>query len=512
MSNTRYLEIDSSFRNRNEWPLPGKFEIPISQTGSKNINNALDPVSDSVPLQVWTSNNFTIGGGASLTGTILYTSAGPPTAPTIKYSSDLSTITIKCTANTMQQIYNYYYDCVITDTTVNVVRRINELVYLYTSGGFDVAQVTLSSPFPSTVNIGDGFSITDPTYLDAPSYLNPYIFVPFGRIQRDAYNNLILYNETRKQYRPINSYNETVSMLSLNTSGSITASESTGPVTGWTATDNYSIRIQPPFLANSSIITVMAGSTESTLLILINSSLIPLSDPTDLFAKDAYKNYSVRILPLDGGKYNYNYNFNLTPPINESTTIVSSFYTPSTNILTLSVYPPFNAVPETDSLIEIMSFTRDNLYPFVYTGSLVSQNEMVCYEIQLLNLVLPNSTLIVGEGGRIAFYPYVYVQLSNVSASGAGLKNVIYSNNPNATNVTFRAPIYDVQNPLITAFVKVDGDGMTQTIKFRPNDTLLFSVTLSNGEIYQTEITDNLSPALPNPLAQISALFSMKRL
>jgi len=508
MSNTRYLEIDSAFRNRNEWPLPGKFQIPISQTGSKNINNALDPVSLSVPLQVWTSNNFTIGGGASssLTGTILYTSAAPPvTAPTIKYSSDLSTITIRCLTGTMQQIYNYYYDTVITaDINVipNPVRRINELIYLYTSGGFDVAQVTLSSPFPSTVNIGDTFSITDPTYLDPPSYLNPYIFVPFGRIQRDAYNNLILYNETQKQYRPINAYNETVSMLALNTSGSLTDTESTGPVTGWTSTDNYSIRIQPPFLANSSIIKVMGGSTSSTLLI----------SGTSYTETDFYKGYSVRILPLNGGKYDYNDKFNLTPPINQSTMVVNSSYNSLSNILTLNVYPSFTVVPATDSLIEIMSFSRDNLYPFVYTGSLVSQNEMVCYEIQLLNLVLPNSTLIVGEGGRIAFYPYVYVQLSNVSASGAGLKNVIYSNNPNATNVTFRAPIYDVQNPLITAFVKVDGDGMTQTIKFRPNDTLLFSVTLSNGEIYQTEITDNLSPALPNPLAQISALFSMKRL
>ena len=505
MSNTRYLEIDSTYRNRNEWPLPGKFEIPISQTGRKNINNALDPVSISVPLQAWTSNNFTIGGGATLTGTILYTSTAPPvTAPTIKYSSDLTTITIKCAEGTMQQIYNYYYNAVITDTTINPkpVRRINEFIYLYTAGGFDIAQVTLSSAFPNTVNIGDTFTITDPTYLNAPSYLNPYIFVPFGRIQRDAYNNLLLYNETRKQYRPISTYNETISMLSLNTSGSATSTDSTGPVIGWTETDNYSIRIQAPFLANSSSITVIAGSTESTLLISGTSST----------ETDFYKGYSVRILPLNGGKYDYNYNFNLTPPLNESTIIVGSSYNSLTDVLTLNVYPSFTVVPSTNSLIEIMSFSRDNLYPFVYTGSLVSQNEMVCYEIQLLNLILPNSTLIVGEGGRIAFYPYVYVQLSNVSASGAGLKNVIYSNNPNATNVTFRAPIYDVQNPLITAFVKVDGDGMTQTIKFRPNDTLLFSVTLSNGEIYQTEITDNLSPALPNPLAQISALFSMKRL
>ena len=188
MSNTRYLEIDSTFRNRNEWPLPGKFEVPISQTGTKNIYNALDPVSLSVPLEVWSSNNFTIGSttGGVLTGSILYASATPPiTSPNIKYSSDLSTITIRCTANTMQQIYNYYYNTVMTVNTPDPkpVRRINELVYLYTSGGFDVAQVTLSSPFPNTVSIGNTFTITDPTYLDAPSYLNPYIFIHFGRIQ-----------------------------------------------------------------------------------------------------------------------------------------------------------------------------------------------------------------------------------------------------------------------------------------------------------------------------------------
>ena len=45
MSNTRYLEIDSTYRNRNDWPLPANFEVPISQTGRKNIYNALDPVS-----------------------------------------------------------------------------------------------------------------------------------------------------------------------------------------------------------------------------------------------------------------------------------------------------------------------------------------------------------------------------------------------------------------------------------------------------------------------------------
>ena len=130
----------------------------------------------------------------------------------------------------------------------------------------------------------------------------------------------------------------------------------------------------------------------------------------------------------------------------------------------------------------------------------------------MLNVVLPNETLTVGAGGRIAFYQYVYVELSNVSAPGAGLKNIIYSNNPNATTATFRAPIDDIPNPLISSFIKLDGNGMVQTIKFKPNDNLYFSVRLSNGQIYNTIIDETLSPSSPNPRAQISAMFSIRRL
>ena len=59
----------------------------------------------------------------------------------------------------------------------------------------------------------------------------------------------------------------------------------------------------------------------------------------------------------------------------------------------------------------LLQFSRDNLNPFVYTGSLVSQQDVVCYEVELLNLVLPNAILAVSGGGLISFYSYVYVQL-----------------------------------------------------------------------------------------------------
>ena len=49
MSNTRYLEFDSTYRNRNDWPLPAQFEIPISQHGRDSKIQALDPVSNEAP-------------------------------------------------------------------------------------------------------------------------------------------------------------------------------------------------------------------------------------------------------------------------------------------------------------------------------------------------------------------------------------------------------------------------------------------------------------------------------
>jgi hypothetical protein len=120
--------------------------------------------------------------------------------------------------------------------------------------------------------------------------------------------------------------------------------------------------------------------------------------------------------------------------------------------------------------------------------------------------------LISPRGGRIAFYPYVYVELVNISGASSGMKNIIYSNNPNATKMLFRATINDITNPIVSTFVKIDGDGATQTVKFKPNDSLRFSVRFQNGEIYQAIIDDFYSPYIPNFDVQISALFSLKRL
>lgn len=543
--NYRYLELDSAYRNRNDWPLPGEFQIPISQTGRKTQTDAIDPVSLAVPITAWTSNDLILGGGVTITGTILNSLAS--TIP-IQTTGDNYTLILQAAVNKLQQESNYYVGLVLVDTTLSpnvIIGRITSYTFLYTKGGTgDFAEVVVNpSPgfgtTPQIIVSGNAFSITDPTDLTDKS--NPLFFVPAGRYQADAYSNYILYNETHNEYRPISGYGSDTNILTLDINPTVSSTSTSGPITSWGITDNYSIRKQSPIFPtlDGTNPTVAASDIYQPPLVLQKYPLPPITPATVTYTtgyqtvilnislsshtdNNSFQNYGIRLMPttLGGGsaKYDYGTNFGLFPPANQSRVITSSIYDSTHSKLILGINTPFldqngnSLIPTTNTPVEIMQFSYDNLNPFVYTGSLVSQQDMVCYEIQLLDVVLPNATLSVGEGGRIAFYPYVYVTLQNVSASGAGLTNVLYSNNPNASQVTFRAPIYDIQNPINSAYIKIDGDGMVQTIKFKPNDTLYFSVTLPNGQVFNTVITDTTSPAPPNNYAQVSALFGMKRI
>jgi len=521
MSNNRYLEFDSSYRNRIEWPLAGEFEIPISQTGRKSKENALDPVCLGVPIQTWTSNNLDCHGNPSVSGTIVGT-VPPVTIPPISASSFSECFIIQTSKDNLQRLRDYYLSLTIVNSMTGSydTASITEYSYLYTDNVNDYGKlITTGLNFIP----GDSFIISDPT--DLTSTLLPYFFIPDGRIPRNSYLSYLLYNETLRQSRQITLYDLELHVLRVDTTGP--ATPISGLVTGWSRNDNYSIRKEYPNVPQpgGSYYTIYNGSityqpptppppappvAPPPITFTSSSSIIIFNNVPSITPENFYKNCALRLV------YTGDYNFPIPQPYNESRTINKSisFTTSGVNYLVIDVYPSFTSDPTTisDLEIEILNFSYDNFNPFVYTGSLVSQQEMVCYEIELLNVVLPNETLTVGAGGRIAFYQYVYVELSNVSASGSGLKNIIYSNNPNATTATFRAPIDDIPNPLISSFIKLDGNGMVQTIKFKPNDNLYFSVRLSNGEIYNTIIEETISPAAPNPKAQISAMFSLRRL
>ena len=76
----------------------------------------------------------------------------------------------------------------------------------------------------------------------------------------------------------------------------------------------------------------------------------------------------------------------------------------------------------------------------------------------------------------------------------------------------FRCPVRDVPNPSTSSFIKLDAAGMVQTIKFKPNDTLFFSVHMATGELFKTVLPEVFAPNYSDPFSQISACFKIKRL
>lgn len=486
MSNTRYIEIDSTYRNRTDWPLPANFEIRLAQSGTKGKLDALDPVSLSTPIKVWNSNIFNKSITATspiLTGTIV-SSSGVPPSPYIGASGSQKVIIAQFSLPPQQPqlIKDYYAKAVLTNTSVTPVqqRRIVSSEHVSSTLNFVTMRFVIESSFGDDVVGGNTITITDPT--DLTDLNNPQFFIPVGDLGQDSYIRYFLYNDTLSQSRPISGYDALTHMLTVDTTHSVVATNTAGPVTGWTANNSYNIRRSLPVFNGQ-----LTAATTTTVTFTVGVST------EDNF----YNGDFVRIKP--------------TIPIGPTDNEIRRITRYDGTTLTATVFPPFSASPVL-TYVEILPFNFDQAVPLNYTGSTVSQQEMVCYEIELLNLILPNNTLVGGRGSRITFYPYVYVEFTNLTSASSGTNGVIYSNNPNSNRMLFRAAVDDIPNPLLSPFIKIDGDGMRQTVKFSPNDNLKFSVRLPDGVIFETNQNETKSPEEPNPSMQISAIFAVRRL
>jgi len=179
----------------------------------------------------------------------------------------------------------------------------------------------------------------------------------------------------------------------------------------------------------------------------------------------------------------------------------------------LVIQPFAQAFPAVGFEFNILQYHNDHVVPYDYTGSTVSQNQSVCYEITLQSITLPNTSIsALGLGGKIAFYPYILVEFSNITAaSSQNGTPVIYSNNPASKNALFKVAVTDTPTPTLSRFIKLSGDG-TQTVKFKPNDNLKVRIILPNGETFKTVSSDNAPPLLPNLLLQISLTLGIERI
>ena len=320
-----------------------------------------------------------------------------------------------------------------------------------------LSQDPVSLAFPSETNLAYGAypGLTTSVTLNAASF--PY---------DDTYNNYYIENDcnafgANHVYTLVLSYVGSTRVATVQTA--------------ITPTNNYNIVRALPLLRN----TFGAGSTTTVVNLGAAASAV---DGT-------YVNTYIRIFS-GGAAFEYKQ-------------ILS--YVGATRLATLS--SALSAAPAAGDGYMICPFTIDNFNPLIYQGTLV--NQPCLYQIRLVNLIFPDIFISNGFRGTLVSYPYFYVKLYNTNYKPGN--SLLITNNPNAKEAIFRIPI-DTSSNQVQSFYPLYYNDTVQTVTFKPDDTLHFTVTLPNGEPIQFLYPDYYSPAAPNPFFQLSATFEIKRL
>lgn len=538
MSSTRYLEFDSMYRDRTQYPNPSNFVIEISQTGQSNRDNPRDPISNASPLLFWNSSFDE----SKASTTVSISSVELNNSLTDPYK-----VIITASSNVLRNVLNYYSGAVLKVVTSGSQQyRCRILEYQRISS--TSAEILLSSALPQNIDYSSTtITIENPTFNTSTATV-PKVFIPSSSIidnfYKGYYIQLLDTSSVIFETKKIIAYDGTTHLATL---------EST-TVTSWlNGNYNFVLRKEEPCNYGKIVnintygnIIQLNPSSSSIYNIYKNGYMrmlqpLPTNPFSTLSAPYAEERKIIKYITGDGTFTSVS-SPNFTISVNNNNDYTGTYFTFGSNTIYISTYDittksgtytgvnpspgdiffcrtvvlqtPFsvNPIPGSTENYEIECFSNDNWNPFNYSGSLVSSQEMVCYEVELVNLVLPNSLLSSGRGGRPIFYPYFYVELQQISASSGGLKGIIYSNNPNSYKMLFRAVVDDTSQPVSSPFIKIDSDSMIHTIKFKPNDSFRFAVYHQNGELFQTVAEDYYSPKAPNPLVQISATFSFKRI
>jgi hypothetical protein len=445
-----FLELDSTFRDRNLWPHPGEFQVSFSQSGRSINQDMLDPVCVAVPEKVWTGKFFNVNnlGNDFVQAQILDEGIGnSSTANEIMVSSVNGEI--------FQKKYNYYNHAVIRSAVPDVpFVRIIRSTYM----GRNRMKLALRPAL--TFNVLDVLEIVDPTDLTDPN--NSFFFVPDGSNNEQDYLNHLLYNESLNLSLPIKSYDSQTGLVAVK-----------GNTTGWLPTHNFGLRKQNP----NYVLIAGANSTPTQ----ISLPVVP----------GDFSNWFIRVPKII-------YNNTTLPPQGETRRIVK--YDAPNAIIS----PPFSATPATLA-IELMQQGYDNVNSFTWRGTVTQ--EVPTYRINLKRLILPNLPMSISRGGAPSIANYFYVELSNV---GTQTLYNICSNNPFACKAVFRVTVKEFVRLEDLEFITLEGD-TEQTIRLRIDSSIHFKVFSSTGELFKTVINDNFTPLAPKYNIQVNALFELQQ-
>jgi hypothetical protein len=494
---TRYIEIYSAHRNRAQYPNPSSFLVHFSPTKQlENGSQSVDPLLNGAIY-------YTFKGSMVVDAGILKTGSRDA-APLLEISN----------SHPQPSLPNFYvgYHMMVNTTTEPETR----VITAYNPGNVAVFP---DVSFNGITNAGQSYCIFDMStrgfvHLPAVDIYENHL-VEYDQ----AYTGYYVMNETlsvgtRIVARQIKFYDQSIRYAYYN--------EDMPP--DWDVSNSYTIRQSLPTEKwTLTTPTTINMNPEVGPVGLIVFTLPVGANPYDNFYNGKYIYFATNVpyqeynlfqstlKPIYGTYYVVYYKGDTRQAFcyRDQSGHVSNYPTfPSINPV---VNPP-NTSPANlkGDTINIVNFTNDNYSPLNYIGTMTSQNQTVCYEVSLINLTLPNVMLTTGS--RIAFYPYVYVEFANATSPSGASQNIIYSNNPESGKALFIAAVTDVVQPIISTFVKLDGGSMTQTVKFKPNDSLRFSVYLPDGEPFIPIDEDVQSPYKPINTLQINAVFAIRRL
>ena len=495
-----YIELDSTYRDRSVYPYQSHFITNVGKP-RKVYNSgmdAIDPIQTSYPIRT-----FKVGSRKTI-GTF---GGGTPSVPKLTGTSDMD---------------NFYNGM----TLINTTTQESSIIQKY--DGF-MKLATLYFPFSSVENV-HSFEITDNTTKNI-------IFDPDGddvnigkfvyNTNLDSFKKIIAFDPLNKMYI----LNEPFESISDGDTLEIRSSKYMYKGSGTVVNHNH-LTINPNNAKIGNFIRVLSKShikyngvkystTNDTWS--VHDGEITKSHHQVFINKDEFIYYS-------HDKYSWVVKqFDQVPVIGDrivekDSELITSVHVVKDGLIVPKLYnsldqnslklissvdetgvifqPPFT---ESTTFIEyeILQYSYDNCgYLDIYSSS------QGFYEIELMDLVLPNVILDNEVGSRIAFYPFVYVEFSNTNNN---TKNLIRSNNPNSISAVFKCPIIDINTPSISKYVKLDSNGMKQIIQFNTTNPITFSVYLPNGELFKTRDIDNSPPNVPNHNLQISALIKLSK-
>lgn len=225
---SKYLEIDSTYRNRTLWPSQSKFQVLMTH----QYETFSDGISLAAPLATWQSNKFVSSTplfNPIITGTV---------ESAVTVDNGLIMVTVD-TGGILLQPSNYYINAIFRTSDFNTTSVILSYTNLTPTRGTFIVFHT------APIVIADAVTISDPTDLSTNR-----IFVPNNP---DNVIGKILFDQTLGTHVTITSLQQ----------GVITTSAA---IPGWQPSDTFSIRTEAPDLFG-----IVAGSTTSVINIGPNS-------------------------------------------------------------------------------------------------------------------------------------------------------------------------------------------------------------------------------------------------